>query len=1200
MESTHWELPRLQKSRIVLDRLVEYVKMTHTDDDALCISQEPNGEGNYASTSDDADDITRQDVDLGLTLPPSDLSYNASWYFDGDAFQHDWLSCTQEEESQEDPSSQGTRVFSMFDDYQLLESPRDKQQLTNEEHALPTQEDETVSLANPENSKAKAIHQPSANAIQIQEPSAAQEPEPHPSPTDSGYGVSIATSCADDVNNALSENWNDHASELSTAQFAGYVPLQNSGTAEHPFHFDITTQPFEEDDSLFVDDPENSPSASSESTQPRDYPFGQPIIDRPGVRMPKGFGKKKLSKKEILKKGISAGWFGGKTSSENPTPQAQSISDLPIPIAIATALAPDAMRPAILETVFRIQSHQLHDPKRSSQPPAADPNFLQILEKLFSRYEKEETLRNTLITFVMAKLVEGNRESPSPQVLTPANAPGQGEGEFRQNINLVSMASTTFTEDLAKMEKAINDIRSPRTQQSILDAIITALHVMQRNAAHIRELIAGQPYTASLDAKNKALSKQVEGLAAKCEELQEQKQYRELTARGSKTMNPPIPASIRMPPEPPSPPTPFARLPVDFVPDPNKLYRTGFPHSNTAWMCLLTTTDTVKRCEAVNRTWSKAYENGFTLWTSRLRCVRCQQEHKSPATKYFLHESEVRQLGGLTRGNRSQGDSIKLASRSRDNVNPPTVSVAPLPSASPQSMSSSLQAPGSIPLPQNPFAGTIGTPQHMRFKPTPPTNNNSVPQPTNLPVQPPVQAAQRPAALDIRGSPASSQSHEDSSLGQVPHKRPRTYVDINRPLTAHMASPTLPAHPDPTMALNDRLQSAVSLVPRNETENNFLEGPWKTLGMQGTYGVSQTPMYSDNPPHHRRMYSVAPVPAPIDIPTSYMPQAGSGPVRRYSQPAPQHLEGSMPRDDVYITASTSNTTFTGSHPAINGAPVPPTPGNVIHGRKRSTPDDEVIITGSTTTNASSPSASSCSPVESSSQDSNPNKKRCRKLTTSNPPRETPRRISATPTPIPKSTGETLRLCLPGIERSWMKVGGHPDQPIAVDEDPAPQPVAKKKSKAGLPKKPAKPKAKVHADPKAKKTAVAAVPVTPVSSVPVEKLAVEKPGVEESAPVPVPSIEVPGPVVEETANDDDDMESLFGDEDNDEPENSRELSDEVADEWGAELEAMMTSRVMDEQIITQVEDGATPVEVGGESNEEEMRLADEDGEDSEEE
>jgi hypothetical protein len=1244
--------------------------MAHNDGVAPCIiKQELNGEGNYASTNDDDCHITCQDVDLGLTLPPSDLLFDASCFVHDAVFQADWLSSAQEGETQESPPREVPWVHSLFDDYQLSEPSRERRRLGSDEQPLPTQEDESVSSPSPETSRAKSIQQPSAITIQTQEPSTALGYESHQSPADSGYGISILISSenAEEVNNVPAKNHDAQLPEPDSGQCRDVVPLQDSSAEGPPVATknNDNTQAPEEDNFCIIDESEDSTPSSAESspqrksgtrlTSPssdvplssieRDLPSGGPTIGRQGTRMPKGFGRKKLSRKEILKMGMSAGWFNGRNSSGDLTPQdaqptsnpQQSIMDFPIPIAMAAALTPDAVRPAILETVLRTQSHLLHDPDRSSQPPLADRHFRQILEKLFTRYENEENLRNTLITFIIEKLVEGTRKSLAPPVPTPANyVTGEGEGESKRNTTLPSMDFTALKEDLAKMEKAINDIQKFKTQQDHISAVVIAFQVIQRNAAHIREFIAGQPYMLSLQAKNEALSKQVEGLAAKCHEFQLQKQYLEIVAESSKSTNPLTPTPVRMPPEPPSPATPLEKLPSGFVPDPNRLYRIPAPQSNTAWMCLLKTTDTRKRCEAINRTWVQHQENGITLWISRKRCVRCQQEHKSLATKYFLHEREVRQLGGITRDSRSQADLTKSALRTRRNVNPSPGQVTTLPPALPQYFPPSALAPVLKSLPTNPLSRIIPTPvKHVDSPITSPTNSEFAPQVANSSIELPIQAVQQHAAsnpsierpvqtmqqygasvpMQAAQHPAASNTQGGSALvpprTQITPPGQRKYVNgvpVMEPLTAPMGSLTLPTLPDPRMALNARLGSAVPIVPWNESERAILEGPWTMLGMPpavgvyamsprtaGSPNVSASPHFANvqpprnvyNPPYsnghttpnlnlpqsqpNHQNYQ-QPSPAPLSA-TTYMamlgmpPGTGVAPVSTYSYVAPHTCRRSM--TDGVAPVPVSNITMPCMPPAIDVAPgCPPYVLAKDPNRKRSLPDDDVVITGSVTSNTTTTGPRSSSGSSSDdSQDPSP-KKRCRKIITpAKPlPKESIRKQSYAP--IPKDTGETLRFCLPGLERSWMKQGGHPEQPISLDEELAAAPTVSKK-KAPLPKKPA--------EPKPKKSAAVPVPVEEPAAV------VEKPVLEE----PILSVEIPTPVdvyvpMERLEDDDDDMDSLFGDD----TEPVREMTDEVAEEWGAELEAMLkVTPGAEEQITPHVEGQARPVTEEGEESEE---------------
>lgn len=1147
----------------------------HNVGDASSIGRERelNGEGNYASTSHH--DITNQDIDLGLTLPPSDLLFDPS-FLDDTAFLDNWMISVDFQEwgihETENLATEVPVVHFMFDEYQLSDFPNNGQQLTDVEQPLPSQDDESVRPPNHKNNKAKFIEQPSATTSQIQSGVKVTESGVH-SPADSGYGISIAPSCehGEEVNDGLVQI--PQLSEASKCDHGNHIQIPFTEQSQLFVEDNLETRILEVDDSSALE------KSDSSAAQPNPQPTNRSRIPSPSLgdeeptfktplRMPAGFQVPKLSKRAILKKGMTAGWFCNSSKESNPQQsedsagltQVTSIMDSSIPLAMAVALAPNLMRPAILETMYRMQSHLLSDPNTSSKPPPADTRLRALLEQLFQRYQtKGDSFRNTVIIFIMEKLLERHRKSPASPALARTNGL-IGESKSGAVPMIPSMDFSTLEDDLAKLVKAMERIKVPKTQQELFDATATTFKVLERNAAHIKELLAGKPHLLALEKKNEALSMQVNGLAAKCEELQYKLQYKEVTSPEKIGLKPKPKASetIRMPPEFPSPPKPFLQIPADLELDLSRPYRVTPPPSNTAWMCLLTTTGKdSKRCEAVNRTWLLVQSNDHRIWMSRQRCVRCQQEHKGPASKYYLHESEVKQLGGVSKGRGSNLEQLDLPSQETSSYHD-------------DKQAQQSRAATSLPRNSSPYRPTAPSKApHLQPDSNPIYRHVAdIPSPVSTPYgwpYPPAGISQSlPPNQYSAAAPRDPQAHQTQPQVQPEY---RLWHDLHQSRNIHSESPHFSGQgnlPNPHYRPNshaspqrDRPRSQhdaqwhaapqaarPNMSPRNHFAPNDGNGTLKRPVQGHQYGNSVTQvtigseMQPTPPIHSKRTASLG----TLSLPGLTLVPENEGQKAILERP---YRTFNMP-------------------PNVGVTPISSTYDSATNSRKRSAPedDDEVIISGSITSNPTttdSPSSSSDSPEP---------KKRCRKLdsthSTPTPSRPTSRRKSYNP--VPTNTAEYLQHCLPGLKRSWMKPGASADDAIAVDDDeeeaPATPDVAKRKRStpkklatvlgAGVTKK----KGPSPRKPRAKKVAV--VP---------EKAAAEDPFFDGTAPLAfdantapntLDSVEPEYEVQTPAAGDGDDMDSLFGSDDDEEPEaeQNREMTDEVADEWGAELEAIM--------------------------------------------
>jgi len=419
--------------------------MNPNREDATSIKQD-NGEGNHASTSDSQ--ITDQDVDLGLTLPPSDLLFNTSSFVHDAPYTSKFAFPAQEGVIEETSSRELPQWHGIFDDdFYLEEPPAKRQRATSQNDPLPSLEDEAVSLFNSQSIRAKVNHQPSASNIQTRAPSVISDSGTRQSRSDSGYGISIAEPCEniEQVNDAPHENFN-----LSDFD-AG---LWGDDTLLDPLDAEFNPPPLENNEVFTINNAENItiPAPKPISQPSNEAPPAPPKPDvhipsernlpvkgrkfYPPTKIPKGFGAKKMSKADAIKMGASVGLFpstgqlaaptapathgGTKTSStaQKPQTQKQSISiadaqntmDLPLPLAISIALTEPVMRQATLSTIYRTQSAMLHTPGRPSQPPAVKSEFVKLLGKFYEKFEKQGDIREALIKFVLEKLEEGAGE----------------------------------------------------------------------------------------------------------------------------------------------------------------------------------------------------------------------------------------------------------------------------------------------------------------------------------------------------------------------------------------------------------------------------------------------------------------------------------------------------------------------------------------------------------------------------------------------------------------------------------------------------------------------------------------------------------------------------------------------------------------------------------------------------------------------
>jgi hypothetical protein len=1211
-------------------------KMNLNGEDAASIKQD-NGEGNHASTSDSQ--ITDQDVDLGLTLPPSDLLFNTSCFAHDAAYSSKFAFPAQEGVIEESSRRELPRFHGIFDDDVYLEEPPTKtQRLTPENDTRPSQEDESVSSSISQNTSAKAIHQSSASNIQIRAPSIVSETGTHQSRSDSGYGTNIAESCesTEGVNDRLRENIQ--------------LPVFDAGLWGDDAQFDsfdaeFNLQHLDDNEDFTLINPKNITPPNPEPVQQQlnETPSAPPKADvaapsfnlhlplkgrrvNTATKVPKGFGTKKMSKAEVIKMGASAGLFPNShqvvatthpaISGEKKTPSprnpqaqksptsvfdAQNVMDLQLPLAICTALTEPAMRPATLATIYRIQSAMLHDSERPSNPPPVKGSFLELLERFYQKFKTQKDLRETLITFILEKLEERAGEFIFRNVyFVHANhmSPIDDPETVRPTMKWMALEN-----DLTAMEIAIkdsNDIK-PEKQQLGLEA---GSEILKRNADHIKELVAGMPHMKSLEARIRSQSKQIEALAAKCQELELQAQYRAAIAQAAKHTEALVPASVRMPPPLPSAFTPFEELPEDIVPQPHRIYRTSTPPVNTAWMCAHVDADSGEHCGAIMRSWIKHRQKGHELWISHITCVKCKQVHKSLAFKYFLHESEVQQLGGISRGRPKQDDSPKPQDDTpKPNPNPaegnrepvqaatpspelqqvdisaPSVSVAPTqapaathPIASEHSTRRSTQTLSTQPKLQKP---TIPTPvQNPQAVSNNPAKHTSKAQPPAKLAEDPRKTALHPAVVDPRRGTASKPAAPRRPMNGAPQmdnrRAPSGRLNIPNPTFGRNARPAFSTHPQPLQ----QYVTAPYHQPPHHGQSYYLQAP-----QQGSYGYDQyhtpPPRGSPYPPQHRQQYHWTR--QEYYGQTIQQSEYGPAPDRRFSSPSftPQRQRpvSQAPQGNLGLppTVGLGLVQVPPPAPTLPPAVLATPQAQTTKRLKRPLPTEADVIV--------------LNPENPPSDDSQPSlaKRQCKtkplkdpKTMAKTPPNPKPRTTSLAP--IPKQTVDTLRSSMKLPEKSWMR-----DLPeTAVVSDDEGEGASPSASQLIGEQAPGPPASQVAPPKKTRKRAKAALKVTAAKEAPAKKLkrkakaapkvfvSVEDLLAEESivvAPAAPPSVvekvlqeeNVPRPLdhlytsQNSSADADGETDSLFGDSEQD---TNREMSDEMADEWAKELEAEM--------------------------------------------